>query len=56
MNGEFITLTKGNEKRVFFLFLNGQAREVTKGIGKLMSINSFYNTYYNFINTGWTEE
>lgn len=56
MNGEFITLTKGNEKRIFFMFLDGYVRVITKGRGCVLSGKSFSILYNRLIERGYTEE
>lgn len=56
INGTFLTLTKGNEKRTFFLFPDGYVREMTKGMGCVLSGKSFSILYNRLIERGYTEE
>lgn len=56
MNGEFITLIKGNERRIFFMFLDGYVKDITKGVGCVLSGKSFAILYNRLIERGYTEE
>lgn len=48
-----ITLSKGTDKKKFYLFPNGLARDVTNGFGELVSYKEIYS---KLIADGYTEE
>lgn len=52
-NGWYITLIKGNEKKRFFLFIDGDVRDMTNGFGKLYTDKDFNNIYNDLIRQGY---
>lgn len=42
LNSIRITLTKENDKKVFYLFPNGMARDMTSGFGELIKYNEVF--------------
>lgn len=55
MNGSFIILVKGNDRKKFFMFLDGDVRDMTKGLGKLIDYYEFKKIYNDLINKGYKE-
>lgn len=53
MNGSYVILKKGNDRKRFFLFTDGYARDMTKGFGEL--ITNFKKVYYDLIKDGYKE-
>lgn len=53
LNSTRITLTKGDDKKIFYLFSNGMARDMTNGFGELIK---FSEVSRNLKADGYTEE
>ena len=56
MNGSFIILVKENVVRKFFMFLDGDVRETTHGLGELIDYYEFKKIYNDLISNGYKEE
>ena len=55
LNGAYITMVKGNEKRLFFMFDDGEVREMTHGVGEIIKANDFVNLYNSLVRDGFAE-
>lgn len=55
LNGAYIKMVKGTEKRLFFMFDDGEVREMTHGVGKIIKANDFVNLYNDLVNKGFEE-
>lgn len=56
MNGSFIILVKENVVRKFFMFLDGDVREITHCLGEIIDYYEFKKIYDDLINDGYKEE
>ena len=54
MNGSYITMRRGTEERKFFLFLDGEAKELLKN-GWSGIIADFHTLYKRLTAEGYTE-
>ena len=56
MNGSYIVMRKSEIKRVFFMFDNdGSVREITHGLGKLMTFDQFIKLFKCLEKNGYYE-
>ena len=55
LNGAYITMIRGTEKHIFFMFDDGEVREMTHGIGEIIKANDFVNLYNDLIKVGFVE-
>ena len=56
LNGLYIKLIKGTEKRVFFMFDDGDVRElVSTGWSNIIDCHDFMKIYHKLIESGYKE-
>ena len=54
-NGTYVKLKKGNDVKTFFLFIDGNAKELTKNGWSENVITNFNKIFYNLIANGYDE-
>ena len=55
LNGAYITMVKGTEKRIFFMFEDGSVRNMTHGIGEVIDYYVFIDLYNSLLKAGYIE-